>query len=386
MSGSTTDPGMGSTAGQSSSEIERQVESTRAQLTGTLEELRDRASPGQLFEQALDYARESGGADFARNMGQQVRDNPLPLLLIGAGIGWLMLGNNQPSTVRPTGISGAGHQRALPPPDYLGQDRPSRGVTRVYGTEAGGTDAGGSSLGDRAAGAASEAKDRIGEAAEGLRDSLSGAAGRAGDMGDSAYQAVSGAVSSAAEGLGSVAQRARMASHDARDGVGDLADSTRQGVVWLMREQPLVLGAIGLALGAAVGAMLPGTEAEDRLMGETRDDLVERSSATAQQGYERVKEAAGEHLAQAKDRLGEGAPDANRVGEAVGGAAKGARETVTDLVRNVAGEAKSALNAGDDAKQGSAAPAGGPAGQPRRPDSPGMGTSPTPNPSRTGPL
>ena len=116
MSGSyATDPN-----NRSSAEIEREVEATRAGLTETLDELRDRASPGQLFEQALDYARTSGGAEFARNLGQSVRDNPLPLLLIGAGIGWLMMsgGNRQASDARISGerlpgrpISSGSHYR-----------------------------------------------------------------------------------------------------------------------------------------------------------------------------------------------------------------------------------------------------------------------------------
>src|SRR3712207_3589942 len=111
MSGSgATDPG-----DRSSAEIEREVEDTRARLTGTLEQLRDRATPGQLFEQALDYAKQSGGTDFARNLAASVRDNPLPLLLIGAGIGWLMLSDRRQGGTG-GGTAGDHRQRALPPP------------------------------------------------------------------------------------------------------------------------------------------------------------------------------------------------------------------------------------------------------------------------------
>jgi hypothetical protein len=109
MSGGTTDPG-----NRSSAEIEREVEDTRASLAGTLEQIRDRASPGQLFEQALDYAKQSGGGDLARNLGASVRDNPLPLLLIGAGIGWLMLSDRRGGTGG--GADGRQRQLALPPP------------------------------------------------------------------------------------------------------------------------------------------------------------------------------------------------------------------------------------------------------------------------------
>jgi ElaB/YqjD/DUF883 family membrane-anchored ribosome-binding protein len=377
MSSSATDPG-----DRSSAEIEREVESTRARLTGTLEELRDRASPGQLFEQALDYARESGGPEFARNLGRQVRDNPLPLLLIGVGVGWLMLSGN-----RPAGRSDRDYQRALPAPDYSSRDyssRDYRGTARVYG----GDEAGGPSLTERAASAAGEAKDRVGEAAEGLRDSLAGAANRAGEMAGQVYRRVADAASTTADSIGSTtasaAERARMDAYDARDGMGRLSDSTRQGLGWLMHEQPLVLGAIGLALGAAVGALLPGTETEDRLLGETRDDLAERAKATAQEGYERVKDTAAEHLEQAKDRLGGDNLSLGRVGEAVGEAAKGTREAVRDVARDVAGEAKGALGAGDDAAPRHAERAE----QPRRPDSPAASptAAPVPNPARPGPV
>jgi hypothetical protein len=50
-----------------------------------------------------------------------------------------------------------------------------------------------------------------------------------------------------------------------------LREQGRQGLDYVVRDQPLILGAIGLAVGAAVGALIPNTEAENRLMGETRD-------------------------------------------------------------------------------------------------------------------
>jgi hypothetical protein len=43
-----------------------------------------------------------------------------------------------------------------------------------------------------------------------------------------------------------------------------------------LQEQPLVLGAIGLAVGAPIGAALPATETEDEWMGHTRDQVKER--------------------------------------------------------------------------------------------------------------
>jgi hypothetical protein len=45
------------------------------------------------------------------------------------------------------------------------------------------------------------------------------------------------------------------------------ANRAREGFNTLLEEQPITLGALGLAVGAAIGAMLPSTEQEDRLLG-----------------------------------------------------------------------------------------------------------------------
>jgi len=287
MSGSATDPG-----NRSSAEIERDVENTRARLSGTLDELRDRAQPGQIFEQVLDYAKQSGGADLARNLGQQMRDNPLPLLLIGAGIGWLMLGGGQAG--RTTGAV-----------SYRPPATPRYGASGAAWPEA--DDQGTASLTDRATGAAGAARDRIADAAGGLRDSIAGAVDSASEAVSGAYDKVTRAAGSVAEGASDATRTARdRASHlgeGARQGLQGGMDSARGGMGWLVSEQPLVLGALGLAVGAAIGALLPGTETEDRLMGETRDRLVGQARDTAEQGYERVKDVAGEKLDEAKRKF-----------------------------------------------------------------------------------
>jgi hypothetical protein len=80
---------------QSSAQLEREAQQTRSELAATLDELRSRITPGQLFDQTLDYARESDAGQFVRNLGRDARDNPLPLALIGAGIAWLMMTNGR---------------------------------------------------------------------------------------------------------------------------------------------------------------------------------------------------------------------------------------------------------------------------------------------------
>ncbi|HEX2138490.1 MAG TPA: DUF3618 domain-containing protein, partial [Woeseiaceae bacterium] len=97
--------------GKSASTLEHEAEQTRAQLSATLDELRHSMSPGQIVDQFFDYAKDSGGADFFRNLGQQMKANPLPVTLIGAGIAWLMMSgtrsHSRPVTARGSQFSGS---------------------------------------------------------------------------------------------------------------------------------------------------------------------------------------------------------------------------------------------------------------------------------------
>ena len=52
-----------------------------------------------------------------------------------------------------------------------------------------------------------------------------------------------------------------------------------------LSEHPLVLGAVGLAVGAALGGALPPSETEDRLMGKTGDRLQRRAAEAGREGW-----------------------------------------------------------------------------------------------------
>jgi|ERR1700730_7988664 hypothetical protein len=86
--------------GTQSEQLERKVHQARARLTETLEELRAGMTPGQVVDQFADYARKGPAAEFFRNLAREMRQNPLPLMLIGAGIAWLIIASSQPSRAR----------------------------------------------------------------------------------------------------------------------------------------------------------------------------------------------------------------------------------------------------------------------------------------------
>ncbi|HET9762250.1 MAG TPA: DUF3618 domain-containing protein, partial [Casimicrobiaceae bacterium] len=87
---------------KSSEQLEREADDRRAQINDTLDELRARMTPGQIVDQVIDYARSSGGGRFASNLGRQIVERPLPIVLVGTGLAWLMLSNGRRAR-RPNG-------------------------------------------------------------------------------------------------------------------------------------------------------------------------------------------------------------------------------------------------------------------------------------------
>jgi hypothetical protein len=78
-------------------QIEADLDRTRAQVGHTLDMLQHKFSPGELFDQALNYVRSNGGGEFASNFKQTIARNPLPVALIGVGLAWLMMSGRRGS-------------------------------------------------------------------------------------------------------------------------------------------------------------------------------------------------------------------------------------------------------------------------------------------------
>ena len=365
---------------KSSDEVEREVESSRADVQETLRALSDRMSPGQLIDQAYDYVKSSGGSEFAQNMGRQVRDNPLPLLLISAGIGWLFMGG-QPAAKR--AIGGDDHYRRVPPSGRrtlgapvesfgAGMSRtgaPTTGATTVrasstypagssarssdYGSSAdSSSSSSGPSMTERAAAAGGSAADSLKRSGQSVAGSISSGASSVKDSASSAYRSTTGAVSdtygrasqAASSGYDNAVRSAQAAGStisDAASGfvdrASDVTESVRERgaraghyaqdrVAQLVEEQPLILGGIALALGAALGASLPRTRVEDRLIGETADHFKETVADAASEQYEHAKDVASETYDNVAKSVQESGVT-EKVAEAVTTAADKIRET-----------------------------------------------------------
>jgi hypothetical protein len=302
---------------RSSEQLERDAEQVRAQIAGTLDELRNRLTPGQVVDELVDYGRETNVGELVRNLGRDVRGNPLPLLLIGAGIAWTIMGSGrsrqQPrssagfgsaavdtaSTVmsgaRETGTGLADATRRTSA-DLTDQARETISRTREMG----------SGVADATRRTAADLVDQASETAANLRTrAQSGTAA----MGDAASEAqwrlaqTGGAIGEAASSLRDTAsarlENATEAARDAAASVRETAQSFGRNaatqsrtIVDFCRDQPLVLAGLGLALGAAIGALLPSSETEDRLVGEASDEMKERAREFAAEQYDKAKNVA----------------------------------------------------------------------------------------------
>ncbi|MEC9482991.1 MAG: DUF3618 domain-containing protein [Halomonas sp.] len=80
-------------------DIESDISQTRAHLDETLQELEDRLSPRQFMDSAYNYLREGGADEFLSNLGRTIKENPVPVLLTGIGLGWLMMAYRKGATM-----------------------------------------------------------------------------------------------------------------------------------------------------------------------------------------------------------------------------------------------------------------------------------------------
>ena len=62
----------------------------------------------------------------------------------------------------------------------------------------------------------------------------------------------------------------------------------------MLREQPLALGAIGLAVGAAVAAAVPRTSREDEWMGAASDRVTEQAKELGKEQLDKARQMASE--------------------------------------------------------------------------------------------
>jgi ElaB/YqjD/DUF883 family membrane-anchored ribosome-binding protein len=291
------------------------IEQTRSEMGETIDAIKEKLNPQTLAQQAketvreatigraqeaassavdtakeavsgaVDTAREvvSGAVDTAReamsNVGETARDagstmmetirrNPAAVGLIGIGLSWLWMSSRQERTSRPF------MDRRYAYDELRGTETAPR-----YDTMAG------------YAGASEGATERRGD----------GATARVGETLREAREKVG-------EVAGQVQEKAGQFVSRAQDQVSQLgtqatvqAQRAEDAFQRMLYQNPVAAGAVALGLGAALGLVIPETEKENRMMGEARDQLVDRVQEKAQDVTQKVQSVAQEAVSAATE-------------------------------------------------------------------------------------
>jgi ElaB/YqjD/DUF883 family membrane-anchored ribosome-binding protein len=262
-------------------EIQSEIQHTREEMAETVEALQEKLRPSNVIADATERVKHATtskvrsmaetASDTAQGMMRQTRyrasdvvegarQNPIPALMIGAGVAWLLMDKSK-----------------------------NRSQSSWY-------------QGSRGSSGYSSAAFRSGEYYP--------------DETEPAYSDVDyGTTGSRSQtymrndASASVADRARSAAQGQYEAVRRTTYQAQNQLQRVLRDNPLLVGAAAVVIGAAVGAALPETERENELMGETRDSVVNRAQDAARNAASAVQEVAKDAANQVADRVTSGGTD-----------------------------------------------------------------------------
>jgi hypothetical protein len=235
------------------------------------------------FMQSMNKSVNKGLDEISKSEAVSVmRANPLALSLIGLGVGLLLMNGYKKKSYRYADGNSGGHQ---------GKGAYASGGAAYSGGNRGNQPSMLKSAQDKISGTATSAYESVGNVAGSAYDSVSNAAG-------STIETVSGAATNAYSSVTGAATNAYSSATDyagkAYEKVGDFGSQAREQYDHYIEENPLAVGAVALALGAAVGMALPSTRVEGQLMGEHKQQLLQKAQDTAGELVDRVKQVASE--------------------------------------------------------------------------------------------
>jgi hypothetical protein len=295
-------------------EIEADIGRTRERIGGDLRTLGERLSPQHLKEEAKEVMTEaknmavetlheaknvatdtyhavkddametvSGKVEEFRDNVRSIerdavgflRENAIPLALIGAGLAWFVSNRRTREPSWDGQYTPRGHGRWRYPEERSGyrpldntRDRLSRaqGATSEY---------------------ASQARDRARSVRDRAENGLSHAADQVRGFAEHEVDAARGLARDVQEGVAHAATRAR-------DAAGREFDRARDFTRHTTEAHPLAIGAAAIAAGVGVGLLLPGTRAEREWLGPERQRLASDATELVQEVANSAKETARE--------------------------------------------------------------------------------------------
>jgi len=265
--------------------IAADIRITQERLGDTVEEIGERFNPTRLKEELKSDIRDATigkvenmaqqtadmVSDAQRSLMQSIRENPIPVVMVGLGLGWMIL--NASTRKKRMGADSQYDDSQRRGARSMYDEHQGEGWSSMYYDDRQGSDY------DRQE---SGAMDRV--------------RNKASDVVDTVKQKTSHLADETQRKASEVGERAEeMASR--------VADQTRmqtRRVERAFQDNPLVIGAAALALGLAAGLAIPSTETEDELVGETRDELVDKVRDVAEDTKAKVQQVAERVMDQAE--------------------------------------------------------------------------------------
>lgn len=264
-----------------------EIEAAATDMNQTIRAIQDRLSPDAVKARAKDALKEATVGKVERTVGDvndriagsgqglmdRIKQNPMPAALAGLGLTWLFLSKRPSRYGAPAYQSSRyGYGSGMPLPRQAG-----------LGHAAGG-------LAGQAGSAAQQVGGAIGDTASQVTGTIGDTASQVGTvMGDTAAQV--------GDTVGAAGEQVRYATSQWVSQAGQQAQRLQGSLSRTMEENPLPVGIAVLGLGALVAALVPRTSAENQILGETHDRMMDKAQEVGQK-VGRVAERAG---AAAKD-------------------------------------------------------------------------------------
>jgi len=311
--GTTSDAAATPTGDPEVDQLVTEIEVTRVEMTSTVEEIGDRLDPKNIVAGAKDSVREAtvgkveqmanSAGEMVSNAGQTaqqagsgivetIRRNPVPAAMAGIGLGWLAMSARSSQSSRHSfadqGRYGYGSQYGGG--QYGGQYSGGQYGGGQYGTGygtgqyAGAWDTGSmgnQGSGQQGGGIGQQVGDKVGQVGQ-----------TAGDVVGNVQQTVGQAAGQVGQTVGQVAEQAGQTvgqvQYQAQTTARQLGDNAGR----MYQENPLAMGAIAVAVGAAVGMMLPATPVERRVLGQASNQVVEKAETAASDALTQAEQQA----------------------------------------------------------------------------------------------
>ncbi len=193
-----------------------------------------------------------------------IRQNPGPAALTGLGLGWLVMSGRGGGSKSQSSASSSGSEKTV---KEMTHDTGIRFETPSAGTQGSDTEASSSD-----GGSLDKAKDTASAVTGQAKDTASAVTGQAKDT----ASAVTG--------------QAKQTASTVSEQVAQISTRLRQ----TLKEKPLAVGMVAIAVGSATGMAVPVSQKETQAFGESRDKLMEKAQSSAQDLVEKVGKVATE--------------------------------------------------------------------------------------------